>query len=73
MSTLGIKSRERGYTCYKTPREDFCMGKGNKIKKEKVPKITEEEYTAYLTALKLGEEEGSKTPVLLKGGAGKNK
>ena len=45
----------------------------HKIKKEKVPKITEEEYTAYLTALKLGEEEGSKTPVLLKGDAGKNK
>lgn len=34
------------------------MGKGNKNKKEKVPKITEEEYAAYLTALKVEEEKG---------------
>ena len=31
------------------------MGKGNKPKKEKVPKITEEEYAAYLSALKVEE------------------
>lgn len=28
------------------------MGKSNKNKKEKVPKITEEEYAAYLSSLK---------------------
>ncbi|MBQ8395111.1 MAG: hypothetical protein IJX49_06015 [Clostridia bacterium] len=28
------------------------MGKANKSKKEKVPKITEEEYAAYLSSLK---------------------
>ncbi len=32
------------------------MGKPIKIKKNKVPKITEEEYAAYLTFLK-GEEQ----------------
>ena len=48
----------KGYTFYKIPSEDFCMGKGNKVKKEKVPKITEEEYAAYLSALKVeGETE----------------
>ena len=36
------------------------MGKGNKVKKEKVPKITEEEYAAYLSALKV--EEGENKP-----------
>ena len=28
------------------------MRKGNKVKKEKVPKITEEEYVQYLESLK---------------------
>lgn len=37
------------------------MGKGNKVKKEKVPKITEEEYAAYLSALKVEEEENKPT------------
>lgn len=42
------------------------MGKGNKNKKDKVPKITEEEYTAYLTALKVGEEKTEEDGALSK-------
>lgn len=32
------------------------MSKSSKQKKNKVPKITEEEYAAYVTALKGGQE-----------------
>ena len=61
---------QNGNTFYKIPREDFCMGKGNKPKKEKVPKITEEEYAAYLSALKVEEriEEEKQSTELPHGG-----
>ena len=32
------------------------MGKSSKAKKNKVPKITEEEYANYLSSLKAGEQ-----------------
>lgn len=37
------------------------MGKPSKIKKNKVPKITEAEYAAYLTTLKASESAGKQT------------
>ena len=36
--------------------EDIAMQKEIKIGKNKIPKITEEEYLQYVTALKNGEE-----------------
>ena len=38
------------------------MGKPTKTKKGKVPKITEEEYTAYLASLREMSREGVSTP-----------
>ena len=35
------------------------MSKSSKNKKNKVPKITEEEYAAYLSALKAPQEQGA--------------
>ena len=49
---MGIKGAEEGHTFYKIQRGGVCMSKGSKSKKEKVPKLTEAEYAAYLTALR---------------------
>ena len=38
------------------------MGKATKTKKGKVPKITEEEYTAYLASLREMSGESAPTP-----------
>lgn len=48
----GIKEAEEGHTLYKIPHGGVCMSKGSKPKKQKVRKLTEAEYTAYLSALR---------------------
>jgi hypothetical protein len=48
----GIKNAEDGHTFYKIQRGGVCMSKGSKPKKQKVPKLTEAEYAAYLSALR---------------------
>ena len=43
---------ENGHTFYKIPNLEDCMRKAIKSKKGKVPKISEEEYAAYIALLK---------------------
>ena len=49
----------RGHTHTKFHMEEIGMSKPTKSQKSKVPKITEAEYAAYVTALKELAEEGS--------------
>jgi hypothetical protein len=49
---IGIKSIDEGHTFTKSKRGGTCMNKPTKNKKDKVPKITEAEYAAYLSSLR---------------------
>ena len=48
----GIKEWEKGHTLNKIPIRRFCMRKSKNTKIEKVPRLTEAEYAAYINALK---------------------
>ena len=43
---------DEGHTFTKSERGGACMSKPTKSKKDKVPKITEAEYAAYLSSLR---------------------
>ena len=54
------------YTIYKFLLRGICMEKPSKHKKNKVPKISEEQYAEYLSSLR-GEETQSEQSQALQG------
>ena len=64
-----IRMRKTGHTFTKSDREEACMSKPTKSKKDKVPKITEAEYTEYISHLR---EESERLLALQENNAIKN-
>ncbi len=49
---MRIENGEKGHTFYRFEKGGIRMPKSSKPKKEKVQKLTEEEYAAYIASLK---------------------
>ena len=60
MCAVNLNKKEKvGHTFYDFPNGGFYMSRASKTKNGKVPKITEEEYAAYLSSLKSEGSQGS--------------